>query len=86
MLQQKKPEDFVVATGTSHSLEDFTRMVFESCRLRWEEHIIQDPESFRPTDLEVSLADPSKARRDLGWSCQVSLPRLVEKLLKKELF
>jgi len=86
ILQQEKPEDFVVATGCSHSLEDFTRLVFEACRLRWEEHVTQDPESFRPTDLEVSLADPSKAKRELGWSCQVPLPHLVEKLLKKELF
>lgn len=86
MLQQSKPEDFVVATGATHSLEDFTRLVFEACKLSWQDYVIRDPDSFRPTDLQVSRASPAKAGRELGWSAQIGLPGLVEKLIAKDLF
>jgi GDPmannose 4,6-dehydratase len=85
MLQQPKPQDFVVATGSSHSLEDFTRLVFEACKLRWQDYVVRDPESLRPTDLVVSRACPAKARQELGWSAQTALPKLVEKLIGKEI-
>jgi GDPmannose 4,6-dehydratase len=81
MLQQDHPDDYVIATGTSHSLEDFVQLAFASVGLDWKDHVRQSEEFFRPTDLLISRADPSKAERILGWKATVYMPQVVEKMI-----
>lgn len=68
MLQQDEPEDFVVATGKSYSLEEFVATVFECCGLDWRKHVVVDESYIRPTDIRANYANPDKARIRLGWS------------------
>ena len=80
MLQLDKPEDFVIATGETFSLEDFVSHAFGVLGLNWRDHVIQDHALFRPTDILVGRADPTKAREKLGWQAQVTMPQVVEKM------
>ncbi len=81
MLQQEQPEDFVIATGKTYSLEDFVQFTFSAFDLNWRDHVQQSEELFRPTDLLVSCADPSKANLILGWQAQLTMPLVVEKMI-----
>jgi GDPmannose 4,6-dehydratase len=81
MLQQAQPEDFVIATGKTYSLEDFVQAAFASLNLDWRVHVKQSNEFFRPTDLLVSSADPSHAKLKLGWQACFDMPKVVEKML-----
>ena len=81
MLQLNKPEDFVIATGQTYSLEDFVAHAFKIQGLNWQEHVICDRSLFRPTDLSLSRADPSKAKLILDWQAEVNMPQLVEKMI-----
>ncbi len=67
MLQHDRPEDFVIATGKSRSLEDFVRLAFQHVGLNWKEHVTIDNSLFRPTDIAIGRGDASKAERVLGW-------------------
>jgi GDPmannose 4,6-dehydratase len=77
MLQQEKPDDFVIATGESHSVRDFLDVAFESVGLNWQDHVEIDPAYLRPADSTLLVGDPSKARTTLGWNQSVSFPDLV---------
>ena len=81
MLQQEYPEDFVIATGKTHALEDFVRMAFAAVDLDWKKHVGQADEFIRPTDLLISSADPDKAKAKLGWQARMSMPQVVEKMI-----
>lgn len=80
LLQQAKPDDFVIATGKTYLLEDFVRLAFAYFDLDWHEHVSQSEEFFRPTDLLVSSADPSKAKLKLGWQAQIDMPQVVKRM------
>ena len=67
MLQQERPHDFVIATGLTMSLEEFVQVAFAQAGLNWRHYVEQDPALFRPTNLAVGRADPTKAHRELGW-------------------
>ena len=67
MLQQEQPDDFVIATGTTEKLEFFLETVFSSAGIDWQDHVLIDRDIYRPSDLSVSRANPSKAREKLGW-------------------
>lgn len=67
MLQQDKPDDYVIATGETHTLEEFVAAIFEALGLNWHDHVVSDPLLLRPTEIMISRADPSKAERQLGW-------------------
>lgn len=67
MLQQQTPDDFVIATGHTFSLEEFVATAFELLGLDWRKHVIQDQNLFRPSDILNNSADPRKAREQLGW-------------------
>ena len=67
MLQQNKPSDYVIATGYTMSLREFVQAAFNQAGLDWKSYVVQDSRLFRPNDLEISSADPSKAFKDLGW-------------------
>ncbi|QWE10855.1 GDP-mannose 4,6-dehydratase [Polynucleobacter sp. es-EL-1] len=80
MLQQEAPQDFVIATGTTMTLEDFVKTAFEQVKLNWRDHVVQDPSLFRPTDLAIGNADPSSALRELGWKATTCGAKVVEKM------
>ena len=82
MLQQPEPDDFVVATGETHTLEQFVRHAFEVCGLDWREHVTQSPSLYRPTDLAVSRGNPSKAERILGWKADTTMKDVVARMIK----
>jgi GDPmannose 4,6-dehydratase len=77
MLQQDQPEDFVIATGETHTVKDFVELAFDRVGLDWEAHVEIDPRYFRPAEVDTLLGDPSKARERLGWSATRSFEDLV---------
>jgi GDPmannose 4,6-dehydratase len=80
MLQQEKPQDFVIATGITISLEEFVQAAFEEAGLNWRHYVEQDQTLFRPTDLAVGRADPTKARQELGWKATTKGVDVVKKM------
>lgn len=85
MLQQDQPEDFVIATGKTYTLQDFVECAFSGVGLDWRKYVKQSNELFRPTALHFSNADPSKAKRQLGWEAAIDMPRVVSKMLTGQL-
>ncbi len=70
MLQQEQPDDFVIATGQTHSLADFVAEVFTYLGLNWQDHVEIDQSLYRPTDIAISCGDATKAKQFLGWQAQ----------------
>jgi GDPmannose 4,6-dehydratase len=85
ILQQKEPEDFVVATGQTNSLKDFVREVFSILDLNWEEHVQHNPELMRPTDIQTSVANPAKAQEKLNWKARYVMKDVAKKMVEHEL-
>jgi GDPmannose 4,6-dehydratase len=77
MLQADQPDDFVLATGTSYSVEDFVRLAFEHAGLDWERHVRFDPRYLRPTEVDDLIGDATRAKERLGWEAKVHTPELV---------
>ena len=84
MLQAETPRDYVIATGTSHSLEAFVADVFAALNLDWRDHVETNPRFRRATDLRASHANPSRAARDLGWQAQSDFATMIERLVRAE--
>ncbi len=82
MLQCEQPQDFVIATGETHSLEAFVSEAFSCLDLDWRKHVQQSEEFFRPTDLLISRADASKAERLLGWKATSKMKDVVQMMIK----
>ena len=85
MLQQERPDDYVVATGRTHAVRDFVRLAFEAVDLRWEDHVVVDPRYYRPAEVDLLVGDASKARRVLGWEPETSFEELVESMVRADL-
>jgi GDPmannose 4,6-dehydratase len=85
MLQQEMPEDFVIATGVTHSLEYYIQLVFKQLNLDWKIYVDSDPALLRPTDLLVGRANPSKAAEKLGWKAKYTLEEAVKDMVAQEL-
>lgn len=85
MLQQHEPEDYVIATGKTNSLEGFVDTAFEIAGLNWHDHVVKDTQLLRPTDLRCSAASPDKAKENLGWSSEVQFADLIKELINAEL-
>jgi GDPmannose 4,6-dehydratase len=85
MLQHDRPDDFVVGTGETHSVQEFLDMAFEIAGLDPREHVEVDPKYFRPAEVDLLLADPSKARTELGWTPKVGFRELVEGMVAHDL-
>lgn len=83
MLQQPEADDFVIATGETHTLEEFVDQVFSQLGLDWRDHVRQSEEFMRPTDLKISRADPSKARRVLGWEPKMKMADVIREMLNQ---
>jgi GDPmannose 4,6-dehydratase len=85
MLQQERPQDFIIATGESHPLEEFVSGAFACAGLNWREHVTSSRELYRPTDIAISRADPSRARRELKWEAKIKMNDLVRMMVNGEL-
>jgi GDPmannose 4,6-dehydratase len=85
MLQQDVPDDYVVATGRTHSVREFAEMVFARLELPWERHVEVDPRYFRPAEVDLLLGDAAKARERLGWAPKVDLEGLVAMMVDHDL-
>ena len=82
MLQQEQPDDYVVATGHSYSLEELVAQAFNCVGLNWQDHVITDASLLRPTDLAVSKANPAKAKEKLGWSAKYKMPDVIRMMVE----
>ena len=78
MLQNDKPEDFVIGTGEAHSVREFVEEAFSYADLNWEKYVKIDPRYFRPTEVEELIADPNKARKKLGWKPTIKFKDLMK--------
>jgi GDPmannose 4,6-dehydratase len=85
ILQQDKPEDFVLATGCTHSVREFTELAFGSLGLDYRDYVIQDPIYMRPADVELLVGNPIRAKQKLGWETQTTFEELVHIMLEAEL-
>ncbi len=81
MLQQDTPDDFVVATGVSYTVQQFVELAFAELGLDWNRHVEIDPRYFRPTEVDHLEGENAKARRALGWEPKVALPELVKMMV-----
>jgi GDPmannose 4,6-dehydratase len=81
MLQQNHPEDFVIATGKTNSLEQFVSIAFASYGLRWQDYVVQSHEFYRPSDLQISNADPTLALEKLSWAATSDLETIIQNML-----
>ena len=82
MLQQEQPDDYVIATGESCSLADFIAAAFSCVGLDWHEYVVSDASLFRPTDIAVGRANPSKAKEKLGWQAKHKLKAIVQMMIQ----
>jgi len=85
MLQAGEPEDFVIATGETHSVRDFLDLAFGHLDLDWSEYVEIDPSYYRPAEVDLLLGDASKARAKLGWTPEVSFKELVKLMVDYDL-
>ncbi len=86
MLQADEPDDYVIATGQTHSIEDLVERAFAEVGIEdWRPYVRQDPKFFRPAEVDLLIGDPSKAKRELGWEPDVSFPELVSMMVRNDL-
>ncbi|HWP65516.1 MAG TPA: GDP-mannose 4,6-dehydratase [Candidatus Limnocylindria bacterium] len=85
MLQQPAPDDYVVATGETHSVRELVEIAFGVVGLRWQDYVRTDPSLLRPAEVDTLIGDASKARRVLGWTPRVSFPQLIETMVRADL-
>ncbi len=85
MLQQPEPDDYVVASGESHTVQEFLEEAFSLVGLDWEKHIEIDSKYFRPSEVDVTKGDATKARQVLGWHNETSFKKLVHLMLESDL-
>ena len=85
MLQQDEPDDYVVATGETHSVREFLEEAFSHVGLHWQDHVKVDPKYFRPAEVDLLLGDPTKVRTALGWKPSVSFKQLVHLMVDADM-
>ena len=86
MLQQEKPDDYVLATGETHSIEEFLDLAFKEIGIDdWKPYVKQNPAFMRPAEVDLLLGDPTKAERELGWKRKVDFPGLVKLMVQHDL-
>ncbi|BDE07637.1 hypothetical protein WPS_29130 [Vulcanimicrobium alpinum] len=85
MLQQDVADDYVIATGRTHAVREFVRLAFDAVDLDYERYTVVDPRFYRPAEVDLLVGDPSKARRVLGWTPEVSFEELVRRMVEADL-
>ena len=81
MLQHPTPDDYVIATGETHSVQELCELAFARVGRRWQDHVVVDPALVRPAEVDHLLGDASKAKQVLGWQPRVSFQGLVEMMV-----
>jgi GDPmannose 4,6-dehydratase len=85
MLQAPKPEDYVIATGETHTVREFLELAFNRLQLDWQKHVKIDTKYYRPTEVDLLIGDASKAKRDLGWEPKVRFEELANMMVDADL-
>jgi len=86
MLQRDQPDDFVIATGVAHSIEELVRFAFAEVGIEnWRDYVRQDPKFFRPAEVDLLVGDSTKARTELGWKPEVDFPTLIKMMVAHDL-
>ncbi len=85
MLQQPTPQDYVIGTGRAHSVRELVEAAFRHVGLNWQDYVVTDPRFVRPAEVDLLLADPSKAKKELGWTPQVQFSELVAMMVDADL-
>ena len=85
MLQQPDPDDYVIATGETHSVREFLEAAFGRVKLNWRDHVETDPQFYRPAEVELLVGDASKAKKILGWTPSVRFKELVAMMVDADL-
>ena len=85
MLQQDKPDDYVIATGETHSIREICEVAFSHVGLDYQEYVVRDERFFRPAEVDLLVGDPSKARRELNWEPKVSFEELIHRMVDSDL-
>jgi GDPmannose 4,6-dehydratase len=85
MLQQPRPDDYVIATGETHAVRELCEIAFARVGLRWQDHVSVDPKLVRPAEVDLLHGDASKAKRVLGWQPRVSFRQLIEMMVDADL-
>jgi GDPmannose 4,6-dehydratase len=86
MLQQDEPDDYVVATGETHSVKEFLEVAFEYVNLKWEDYVEFDPRYLRPAEVDLLIGDPTKAKTKLGWEPEVTFEGLTKLMVDADLY
>jgi GDPmannose 4,6-dehydratase len=84
MLQQEQPDDYVIATGETHTIRELLDVAFEHVGLNWRQHVRVDPRYYRPTEVDILLGDASKAERLLGWKPKTKFRELIKLMVDSE--
>lgn len=85
MLQQDVPDDYVVATGVTTTVRDMCKIAFEHVQLTMDDHLVIDPELFRPAEVDILLGDPSKAKDKLGWTPEIDLDTMIREMVEADM-
>jgi GDPmannose 4,6-dehydratase len=84
MLQQEKGDDYVVATGETHSVQEFLEEAFGCAKLDWKEYVKIDPRYYRPAEVDLLIGDASKAKKILGWEPKTTFAELVKIMVQAD--
>jgi GDPmannose 4,6-dehydratase len=85
MLQQDEPDDYVIATGETHTVQKLVEVAFSHVGLRWDQYVKQDPAFLRPAEVDLLIGDPSKAQKKLGWKPKVSFEQMIRMMVDADL-
>ncbi len=85
MLQQDTPDDYVVATGETHTVESLVDTAFKCVDLDWKQYVVQDPAFYRPAEVDLLVGDAAKAKTELGWTPKVTFNGLIERMVKADM-
>jgi GDPmannose 4,6-dehydratase len=85
MLQQQKPDDYVISTGETHSVREFCEIAFRKAGLNYRDHVVADPAFYRPAEVDILSGDASKARKILGWQYDKTFEQLIDEMIETDL-
>ena len=85
MLQQDTPDDYVIATGETHTVKELVQVAFDHAGLDWEKYVKLDPSFIRPAEVDLLIGDPAKAKKNLGWAPKVSFEQLVKMMVSSDI-
>lgn len=85
MLQQDQPDDYVISTGETHTVEELVQVAFDHAGLNWRDYVVIDPKFVRPAEVDLLLGDCTKAKENLGWELEVGFEQLIKMMVDSDL-